>query len=120
MIIMVTGGRDYDDPPAVKRALEEYAQLGNILISGGAWGADYLAEAYWHKQQLPFVVVPAAWDRSGPAAGHARNHQMIVGNAIAPYAHLVPDLVVAFPGGKGTKDATTRARDHGIEVLHAP
>jgi hypothetical protein len=28
-----------------------------------------------------------------------------------------PNLVVAFPGGRGTLDMTTRAKSHNIEVI---
>ena len=28
-----------------------------------------------------------------------------------------PDLVIAFPGGKGTADMARRAREAGIEVI---
>lgn len=28
-----------------------------------------------------------------------------------------PDLVIAFPGGNGTKDMVTKARKAGIEVI---
>jgi hypothetical protein len=31
-----------------------------------------------------------------------------------------PDLVVAFPGGKGTADMVRRARVAGVKVLTAP
>ena len=31
-----------------------------------------------------------------------------------------PDLVVAFPGGKGTADMTRRAREAGIEAIEVP
>lgn len=42
---------------------------------------------------------------------------MLVGNALAPHATLVPDVVVAFPGGQGTADAVRRARKAGIGVV---
>ncbi len=117
-IILVTGGRDFDDVRRINKALLPYRSVGNILITGAARGADSIAEATWKRWQLPYVGVPAFWDRAGRAAGQARNHQMIVGNSLAPHAHLVPDVVVAFPGGRGTAGCIEQAGEYGIEVVN--
>jgi UDP-N-acetylmuramoylalanine-D-glutamate ligase len=31
-----------------------------------------------------------------------------------------PDLVVAFPGGRGTADMVRRAKEAGVEVIEVP
>jgi len=109
------------------------AKMGRVLIiSGAASGADSLA-AEWAKDNHPTysdlvelpLMFPADWnniDRPGAVvkvnragkkydalAGFVRNQKMIDEGR--------PDLVVAFPGGRGTADMIRRARDAGIEVL---
>lgn len=51
------------------------------------------------------MVFPAHWEQEGRAAGPRRNNRT-----------LGPDLVVAFPGGKGTADMVARARAKGVRV----
>lgn len=71
--------------------------LSNMeIISGGAYGADSMGEAFAHRFNLPLKKFPADWDKYGKRAGFIRNHQM------GDYAtHLI-----AFWDGKsrGTKD----------------
>jgi hypothetical protein len=116
VIVMVTGGRDFDDEQTVAQALGDYG-VGDYLVVGGARGADELARRFWHYElQLPYVVHPAPWDRTGRAAGQMRNMAMVKGLSLAPYARLIPDEVVAFPGGVGTAHAIKQARLQGIRV----
>lgn len=53
-------------------------------------------------------MYPANWLKYGRMAGAMRNQQMLDEEEV--------DLVVAFPGGKGTADMVRRARAAGIEV----
>ena len=120
MIIMVTGGRELDDIEPVVTALEPYTTVGSIMVNGGARGLDFLARQYWQScAQLPYVTVPAAWNRQGKAAGQIRNIVMARGHAVAPYGVIKPDLLVAFPGGRGTAGAVRAAEAEGIEVVYA-
>lgn len=61
------------------------------------------------RSDLGFWVedFPADWERNGRAAGPIRNRQMLDGK---------PDLVIAFPGGKGTADMVAEAKRRGIAV----
>lgn len=79
------------------------------IIHGGANGADSLAHQYAHISGIPVTVYPADWKKHGRGAGPIRNAQMLTEGK--------PDLVVAFPGGTGTKDMVTRAKRAGVEVL---
>ncbi len=117
---MVTGGRKYDDEDQVRDSLAPYDELGNVLVVGGATGADELARLVWHYDfQLPYVVEPAAWNRGGKPAGQERNMSMVEGLSLAPHIGKLmrPHLVVAFPGGRGTKHARGYAKKRGIEVV---
>jgi hypothetical protein len=53
------------------------------------------------------VAVMADWS-IGRKAGPIRNQRMLDEHK--------PDLVVAFPGGRGTADMVRRARKSGVEV----
>ena len=52
------------------------------------------------------MEMPADWTKHGKAAGPIRNQKML---------DECPDLVVAFPGGKGTADMVRRAMKAGID-----
>ena len=108
--IIVCGGRDYQDSHAVSLALDlAYIEFGNLhIIQGGATGADLIAKtwAITNKQQV--TTVPADWETYGRSAGPIRNQIML--------DKFKPDLVIAFPGGRGTKDMVKRALKAGIPV----
>ena len=117
MKVLVCGGRDYDNRDHVHNTLCRIdAERGPIycVIHGAATGADHegmlwaqmMATTGREIVHAPFV---ADWHQYGRAAGPLRNQRMLdVGK---------PDLVVAFPGGKGTADMVRRAKAGGIEVL---
>lgn len=114
MRILVCGGRDFNDRglfaqtmnPFKPQPLSECAE--HIIIHGGAPGADTLAfewvETFGGRQR----VFPADWQKHGKAAGPIRNQRMLDEGK--------PNLVIAFPGGRGTADMVRRARAAGIEV----
>jgi hypothetical protein len=107
MKILVTGGRDYADWDHVRSVLAEYRDRSPSVIQGGASGADALAG--WTAALLgyPSRAYPANWEKWGKAAGAIRNREML---------DLEPDLVIAFPGGRGTADCVREARRRGIAV----
>lgn len=116
---MVTGGRNFGDRAMIRRNLLPF-ELGDILVVGGANGLDEIARQIWHvEKELPYVVMPASWKRTGKAAGPMRNMAMIKGLALAPYALLVPELIIAFPGGTGTNHAKTFGAEFGTRVVDA-
>ena len=59
------------------------------LISGGAIGADRLAEEFAQQHQLPIEIYYAQWNKYRKSAGPIRNAQML--------REGQPDLVLAFP-----------------------
>lgn len=113
--VLVCGGRKYDDVVRLTDVLNDiHRTRGPIthLIHGDASGADRLAGTFGRMAGLRVIAFPADWVTHGVAAGPIRNQQMIdEGN---------PDLVVAFPGGGGTKDMVRRARKAGVEVIEVP
>ena len=112
MRVLVCGGRDYRDVVTVGAVLGGIHRSGGIdvIIEGGATGADDLARRYAEWQGIQLETYPADWSL-GKAAGPIRNRQMIEEGR--------PDLVVAFPGGAGTPNMVKQARRAGVEVLIA-
>lgn len=107
------------------RAFEVFEHYpGLSILSGAATGADACVEewalvngvsverfpANWNDVNVPGAVIRRSV-RTGRLynvlAGFQRNQAMIDSK---------PDLVLAFPGGKGTADAVRRARAAGIVV----
>jgi len=116
MRILVCGGRDYIDYKEFDSLMDSvYSNLGEgydfecVIIQGGAKGADFLARGWANSLGFECIEFPADWKTYGKGAGHIRNQQMLDEGR--------PDVVVAFPGGKGTKDMVARARKAGIEVI---
>lgn len=81
----------------------------SLLISGGAPGADSVALRWAAANEIECQVFKADWKAHGRAAGVIRNQQML---DIAR-----PQLVVAFPGSKGTADMVRRSRAKGVNVI---
>jgi hypothetical protein len=110
--ILVCGGRDWRDAEVVERALSSlHAARGpfNCLIHGGARGVDRIAGKWARKNGILEWNLLPEWHRAGTPDGPARNQRMIAAG--------VPDLVVAFPGGRGTADMVERAKAAGVEVI---
>jgi len=121
MRILVCGGRTYDDRDLVWRTLDDYQRhYGSItIIQGGATGADALAKEWCYRQpNVTLISVPANWgDLSHPDAlicTRADGSKYDANAGIRSYAEMLdekPDLVLAFPGNKGTRDMLRRAED---------
>ena len=98
MKLAVVGSRSFNDYDLLSFVLDEYYELsGNnlILVSGGALGADSLAERYSIEWSLPICIFKPDWTRFGKSAGYIRNKDIV----------NFADEVVAFWDGKskGTK-----------------
>lgn len=111
MRVLVCGGRDYNDIDRVCQVLEKlHSEAGiDAIIEGGANGADKLAKHWASHQLVPVETFWADWENQGSFAGPARNQRMLDEGR--------PDLVLAFPGGKGTADMCRKARRAGVEVV---
>lgn len=110
MRVLVTGGRDFNDPDLLNNALDQLHQQHHFttLVHGDAKGADRLAHQWATNNNVPTEPHPANWKKHGKAAGPIRNREML---------DTKPELVVAFPGGKGTADMTRQATNAGIQVV---
>lgn len=111
MKIAVTGGRDYRNRARVYAILDAAVErLGmSFLMQGVADGADYLAWQWADERSFRCGSFPAHWDTDGKKAGPIRNQRMIDEGK--------PDIVIAFPGGRGVADMINRAESAGIRVI---
>lgn len=130
--ILVCGGRSYGNVPngtapedyaAAKakadaervifwRVMAPYADVANIeIIQGGADGADRCARDWASGSGHRCRTFEADWKAYGKGAGPMRNQRMLDEGR--------PDLVVAFPGGRGTADMMRRAKAAGARVIDA-
>lgn len=121
--VLVCGGRDYSKVDTwnwLERNLKDeiafatglYSFHLETIITGGARGADEGAANWGHGEHLKVSVYEANWKKHGNAAGPIRNQRML--------DHGKPDIVVAFPGGRGTADMVKRAEDAGVRVIRVP
>ena len=112
-VILVAGGRDFDDYVRVKADLDKLKP--SSIISGGAKGADNLGEHYAYLklhagENMRLQCFPAQWDKYGKSAGYKRNQQMLDEGK--------PDLVLIYWDGisKGTKHMLDIAKRAGVKV----
>lgn len=120
MIVVVTGGRDYEDAATVEETLDTLHAANPIatLYHGGARGADRLANVWAHRRGVHAVRFAADWMRHGKAAGPLRNAAMLRDAHAWAKERRRLVLLVAFPGGRGTADCTRQAQALGITVSH--
>src|SRR5437763_5710065 len=106
MRVLVCGGREFDDVGLMISILDRLhtEKFFTVLIHGNARGADSMADSWaWRRgvRPEPYKVTQGEWDELGMKAGPLRNQRML--------DECKRHLVVAFPGGGGTKDMVKRA-----------
>ena len=119
MRVLVCGGRKYTDRDHIHNTLCDIdTERGPIthVIHGGATGADdeamiwvHMMAQNWRRRDIKHIPFVAEWHKHGRAAGPIRNKRMLEEGK--------PDLVVAFPGGKGTANMCAIAEAAGVEVI---
>jgi predicted Rossmann-fold nucleotide-binding protein len=107
MKIAVIGSRGFADYALLTKTLDGIPNK-KMIISGGAKGADQMAEQYAREHGIEVKVFLPDYKKHKQGAPIRRN-ELIVKEA---------DLVVAFWDGKskGTKGAITKAKSSGKEV----
>lgn len=120
MRVLVCGGRNFDRSDALNwlnafgvqdasEALGRYRAKLSAVIHGGASGAD-MAGAEWGKsERVPVIEYKANWRKYGKLAGPIRNQRMATEGK--------PDVVIAFPGGRGTASMVAIAEANDIPVV---
>jgi hypothetical protein len=79
MILAVVGSRTFSDYKLLDETLTRFHQVNPIteIVSGGARGADSLAERWANENNIPVKVYPAEWEKYGRRAGMIRNRYII-------------------------------------------
>ena len=102
----IVGSRSFSDYAEMAKVLDETQTSGETVIteivSGGAKGADALAERYAAERGIPVTVIRPDWEKFGRAAGVLRNRDIVT----------AADCVVAFWDGssRGTKSTIDLAK----------
>jgi hypothetical protein len=111
MKALICGGRKFNDMKLASSTLDRLrTELGfTNIIQGGATGADTIAMLWANSRGVPNVTYPAQWNIHGKKAGPMRNTQMLEEGK--------PDVVIAFPGDKGTRDMVSKAEAAGVKVI---
>lgn len=111
-VVLVCGGRDFGREQALYLALDKLHEDSpiDLLVHGGARGADTVAGEWAVSRGIDLVVYPANWGKFGSGGGPHRNARMLLGTP-------PPGLVVVAPGGRGTSDMADRASRAGV-ALH--
>ena len=109
--ILVCGGRDAKDAPWIRQSLSAHIHDGDVLIHGCALGIDSIADDWAKGRDVAVLRFRANWDKHGKAAGPIRNQQMLDEGK--------PDMVIAFPGGKGTENMVKLAKRAEIFTIFA-
>lgn len=103
-----------DATKEVRRTLLKLNSMRSIdlVIHGGARGADSVAGKVAEELGIPTRVYPAQWGRYGKSAGMRRNRQMLDEGR--------PGLVVAFYDGRrtrGTSNMIRIAKEAGVPTV---
>jgi phosphoribosylformylglycinamidine (FGAM) synthase-like amidotransferase family enzyme len=108
---LICGGRDFRDYELMEKALRALIlhPADAVIIHGAARGADTLAARWGQCNGSQVIACPADWDAHPKAAGPIRNSQMLTEHK--------PDVVIAFPGGRGTADMVRKARSAGVVTV---
>jgi len=102
MDIAIVGTRTFDDYKFMCEKLKPHKKFIAKIISGGAKGADSLAEKYAKENKIDIIIHRANWSTYGRLAGPIRN-KLIVNDC---------EVLMAFWDGKskGTKNSIDLAK----------
>lgn len=107
--LAVIGSRTFVDSKRLWTDLDNIRSVIRCIVTGGASGADAMAESWANDRKVPCIVIYPDWEKYGKAAGPIRNKE-IIENC---------DEVLAYWDGKskGTQHALALARREE-KVIH--
>lgn len=78
MFILIAGSRSFNDYQTLKDITNKEIdpKYQTVIVSGGAKGADKLAEKYAKENGFEKTIFPAKWEIFGKSAGYIRNVKM--------------------------------------------
>lgn len=112
MKIAVVGGRKFQDYDFLRTTLNAFNKRRGIdwIVSGGAVGADTLAERWAREVEiLGYTVYLPQWSIDGERAGYRRNLRIVESS----------EIVIAFlhPTSKGTLHSIKLAKKLGVGCI---
>lgn len=110
-VLLVCGGRTFDDPDLVVAALDFLVPFYAIdgIMQGGTQGAETAAKDWAARNGIKAATIKADWRKHGRQAAAKRNQKMLdLGR---------PILLLAWPGGAATRDLIRRAEAAGVAVI---
>ena len=87
--IAVVGSRKFGNYSQLKKVVESIYKEGDWLVSGGALGADSMAQRYAKEEGIPILIIYPRWHVDGvfiAGAGFNRNGEIVKNS----------DIVLAF------------------------
>ncbi len=73
MKVAVVGSRTFSNYDLLCNTLNEHREKISLIISGGAKGADTLAQKYARDNGIPILIYYPDWEQYGKKAGLIRN-----------------------------------------------
>ena len=103
MKVAIVGSRTFNDYTLLNSILDKIDI--NLIISGGARGADKLAERYALEKKIETKILYPEWNKFGKGAGIIRNKEIV----------QEANHVIAFWDGesKGTLSSINFAKEFG-------
>jgi len=105
MRLGIVGSRDFTDFDFMEQHIFQNFKVDYItaIVSGGAMGADILAERFADKYKIPTLIYEPKWATYGKKAGYMRNIDIVKNS----------DHLLAFWDGKskGTSHSINLAKD---------
>jgi len=107
MKVGIVGSRDFKNYELFSDIMKQYLSDISWVVSGGAPGADSLAEKWAKENKKMLTIYPADWLNLGKRAGYVRNTDIVKNS----------DMIIAFWDGKskGTKHTIGLAQKMGKE-----
>ena len=107
MKVGIVGSREFKNYELFSDAMKQYLSDISWVVSGGAPGADSVAEKWAKENKKMLTIYPADWLNLGKKAGYVRNTDIVKNS----------DMIIAFWDGKskGTKHTIGLAQKMGKE-----
>lgn len=110
MRLIIAGTRTFNDYELLRLEVMRFleGQIPDLVITGGARGADTLGDNFASAMLFKREVMPADWDRYGKAAGNRRNMSM---------AQRATHCICFWDGkSRGTKNMIQLAKKHRLQL----
>lgn len=108
MKLAIIGSRSFNNYELLKIEVNKIKNV-TCVVSGGAYGADYLGKLYAKENNLEYIEFKPNWDEHGKKAGFLRNIDII----------NTSDIIIAFWDGlsSGTLHSINLAKKYNKKII---